>query len=189
MMSKVLRVPDEKFRDKVYKTMNENLTTMRRESGRVPEIADLAAALTQRLEPLLGPFTARELDPELAAHADRLVLDMLQPDWLYAADRRRTEREVKIAEGVFVISKMIKTPGGLLRVTAVNRQDRLSDVQLSGDFFFYPAQRLSDLERALEGVPVESEAILSTVQAFYNQYQVESPGMRPENFAEVLAAT
>jgi hypothetical protein len=27
MMSRVLRVPDEKFRDKVHKTMYENLTT------------------------------------------------------------------------------------------------------------------------------------------------------------------
>ncbi len=189
MMSKVLRVPDEKFRDKVYKTMSESLTTMRRESGHVPETSDLAVALAQHLEPLLGPLTARELDPELVTQADQLVSDMLQPDWLYAADRRPTEREVKIAEGVFVVSKMIKTPGGLLRVTTVKRQGCLTDVQLTGDFFFYPAERLSDLERTLEGVPVEAEAILSAVQAFYDEYQVESPGLRPESFAEVLATT
>jgi lipoate-protein ligase A len=34
MMSKVLRVPDEKFRDKVFKTLSENLTTIPRETGR-----------------------------------------------------------------------------------------------------------------------------------------------------------
>ncbi len=34
MMSKCLRVPDEKFRDKVYKTMFENLTTFKRETGK-----------------------------------------------------------------------------------------------------------------------------------------------------------
>jgi len=33
----VLRVPDEKFRDKVFKSMRENLTTLKREIGRVPE--------------------------------------------------------------------------------------------------------------------------------------------------------
>lgn len=196
MMSKVLRVPDEKFRDKVYKTLSESLTTMRREtrretrreSGQVPAAADLAAALMQRLEPLLGPFTARELDPELVTRADQLVADMLQPEWLYAVDQRRGEREVKIAEDVFVISRMIKTPGGLLRATAVKRQNCLSDVQLAGDFFFYPAERLGDLERALAGVPVEAAAILAAVQAFYDQYQVESPGLGPESFAEALAA-
>ena len=33
-MVRVLRVPDEKFRDKVHKSMRENLTTLRRETGR-----------------------------------------------------------------------------------------------------------------------------------------------------------
>ena len=28
-MSKILKVPDEKFRDKVFKSMKENLTTMK----------------------------------------------------------------------------------------------------------------------------------------------------------------
>jgi lipoate-protein ligase A len=76
-----------------------------------------------------------------------------------------------------------------LRVTAAKRQGRLSEVQLSGDFFFYPAGRLSDLERALEGVPVEAEAILTAVQVFYDQHQVESPGLTPASFAEVLVTT
>ncbi len=36
MMSKCLRVPDEKFRDKVFKTLQENLSTFLRETGRFP---------------------------------------------------------------------------------------------------------------------------------------------------------
>ncbi len=35
-MSKCLRVPDEKFRDKVFKTLQENLSTIKRETGKVP---------------------------------------------------------------------------------------------------------------------------------------------------------
>ena len=142
MMSKVLRVPDEKFRDKVYTTMTENLTTMQREIGRMPDTAELTATFVQQLEPLIGPMVARELDAELAAEADRLVTEMLRPDWLFVSDRRRVEREVKIAGNASVIEKVIKTPGGLLRVTAVNQNDRLYDVHLSGDFFFYPSDRV-----------------------------------------------
>jgi hypothetical protein len=44
IMSKCLRAPDEKFRDKVHKTMYENLTTFLRETGSIPANADLAAA-------------------------------------------------------------------------------------------------------------------------------------------------
>jgi lipoate-protein ligase A len=53
-MSKVLKVPDEKFRDKVFKTLSENLTTIPRETGRTPANAEIAARLQARCEPLLG---------------------------------------------------------------------------------------------------------------------------------------
>jgi len=36
IMSKILKVPDEKFRDKIFKTMEENVTTMKKELGTIP---------------------------------------------------------------------------------------------------------------------------------------------------------
>jgi lipoate-protein ligase A len=191
MMSKVLRMPDEKFRDKVYKTLHENLSTFRRETGSVPSTADLGAALVRCYATLLGPLAWNTtVDDELEAKAAELLAQMNSTEWLFANDRRRPDtRQVKIREGVYVIQNMVKTPGGLIRATAVNRDGRLSDVHLSGDFFFYPAPRLADLERALEGVEVQSESIEATVQAFYRRYAVESPGVKLEHFVQVLAAT
>ncbi len=44
MMARVLRVPDEKFRDKLFHSLRENLTTLPRESGNpAPAIADLSS--------------------------------------------------------------------------------------------------------------------------------------------------
>ena len=65
-------------------------------------------------------------------------------------------KQVKIAEGVFVIQKMLKTQGGLIRVTAINRNGKLNDVHISGDFFFFPSESLIDLEQALEDAPAEA---------------------------------
>ncbi len=77
---------------------------------------------------------------------------MNTPEWLLVNDRRRpNSKQVKIAEGVYVVQKMLKTPGGLIRVTAVNQGGKLNDVHISGDFFFFPAASLMDLEQALEG--------------------------------------
>jgi len=186
-MSKVLRVPDEKFRDKVYKTMRDNLTTIQRETGRVPETAELAEGLRQRLEPLLGTLVQREVDAEWLSYSDRLMAERLHPDWLFEAARPRTEREVKIAEGVHVIERALKTPGGLLRVTAVVRDGRLDDVHLSGDFFFYPASRLIDLAHTLNGIPAQPDTVTAAVNTFYQRYAIESPGVQVESFAEALA--
>jgi lipoate-protein ligase A len=189
MMSKILRVPDEKFRDKVYKTLQDNLSTMLRETGSMPDTAALAADLARRYEALLGPLTPAEPDAALLAKVDELDAEMNTPDWLFENDRRRKRAdEVKIREGVYVLQKMLKTPGGLLRVTAVNEDGLLRDVYLSGDFFFYPANRLPDLEAALEGVPVEMEAITAVVQKFYQDHAVESPGVQPQDIGAVLTA-
>jgi lipoate-protein ligase A len=186
-MSKCLRVPDEKFRDKVHKTMYENLTTFLRETGAIPSNAGLAAELARRYEPLLGELIPRQLDQELTQKADELLAEMNTPEWLMANDRRRPDaKQVKIAEGVYVIQKMLKTPGGLIRVTAVNQNGKLSDVHISGDFFFFPAGNLVDLEKSLEGIEAENTTIEQTVIGFYQTYQVESPGVVPADFAAVL---
>ena len=187
MMSKCLRVPDEKFRDKVYKTMYENLTTFKRETGSIPGNAELATDLCVRYSKLLGEMTPKTLDKELTDKADELLAEMNTPEWLLANDRRRPDsKQVKISEGVFVIQKMLKTPGGLIRVTAVNQDGKLSDVHISGDFFFFPATSLLDLEKVLENTPADSESITKVVENLYKQHAIESPGVVPADFGQVL---
>jgi lipoate---protein ligase len=189
MMSKCLRVPDEKFRDKVHKTMYENLTTFLRETGSIPANADLAAELARQYAPLLGEMTPKTLDTELTQKADELLAEMNTSEWMLANDRRRPDaKQVKIAEGIFVVQKMLKTPGGLIRVTAVNQNGRLADVHISGDFFFFPMDQLMDLEGALDGLPAEADAIKAAVTHFYQQNSIESPGVVPADSAQVLIA-
>ena len=186
MMSKCLRVPDEKFRDKVHKTMAENLTTFLRETGVIPANADLAAELVGRYEPLLGDLQQKPLDGELTGKADALLAVMHTPEWLLANDRRRPdEKRVKIAEGVYIIQKIFKAPGGLMRLTAVNQDGRLRQVHISGDFFFFPATAVIGLEKALENVPAEPAAITRAVERFYRQTGIESPGLAPADFARI----
>ena len=189
MMSRVLRVPDEKFRDKVFKTMSENLTTFLRETGKIPTNDELAADVLPRFEALLGKMQPKVLDDELIQKAEELLKEMNTPQWLLANDRRRPDvSQVKIAEGIYVMQKMVKTTGGLVRVTAVNKEGILNDVHISGDFFFFPSESLERLEHTLEGVAAEAGAIHQVVEKFYIQNQVESPGVTPQDFAQVLAA-
>lgn len=188
-MSKCLRVPDEKFRDKVHKTMYENLTTMLRETGSSPANDDLAADLLPRYEAVLGKMRPAQPDEELLRKADELLLEMNNPEWLMANDRRGTDAtQVKIAEDVYVIQKMLKTPGGLIRVSAVNQKGILSDVHFSGDFFFFPATKLVDLEEKLEGVHFDEDSIRTAVSDFYQAHAIESPGVVPQDYSKVLIA-
>ena len=189
MMTKILRVPDEKFRDKIYKTLQENLSTMLRETGTTPDTKALADAMLRNFEPLLGPFNLlTEVDEELLAMAEKRQQEMISDEWLFENDHRRKlpGREVKIREGVFVIQNLLKTPGGLIRVTATNENGLLHDVHISGDFFIYPAERLPELEQALENTPANTEAIQKRIDEFYQSVDIETPGVQPADFAKVL---
>ncbi|MBC8331672.1 MAG: lipoate--protein ligase family protein [Anaerolineae bacterium] len=189
MMSKCLRVPDEKFRDKVFKTLSENLSTIQRETGSIPATANLAAALAAAYEPLLGKLQPKELDAELIAKADELFAEMYTDEWLLANDRRRPDaKQVKIREGVYVLQKVVKLPGGLVRANAVVEDGTLHEVHLSGDFFFYPSNALQDLEKALEGTSADPQSLTHFVKNFYTQRAIVTPGIAPQQLAEVFAA-
>ncbi len=137
---------------------------------------------------MLGDLISKMPDREFFDKADELMGEMNTQEWLFANDRRRPDsKQVKIAEGIYVIQKVLKTPGGLIRVTAVNDEGKLKDVHFSGDFFFFPADNLVDLEQALEGHPAETDAIAQTVATYYQKHHIESPGVVPADFSIILS--
>ncbi|MGQ9522434.1 MAG: lipoate--protein ligase [Anaerolineae bacterium] len=184
-MVRVLKVPDEKFRDKVYKTLQDNLSTIRRELGHAPPREELWDLLAEKFMEILGPLEVETtVDAEWRAEADRLAARMLSDEWLFRRGRSPIGREVTIRSGVQVWQKAYKAPGGLIRAIAEVREGVIADISLSGDFFFYPAERLADVERALVGVRVEE--VEQTIARFYAEHGVESPGITPADFATVL---
>ena len=189
-MARVLRVPDEKFRDKVFKTLQENLTTIPRETGKIaPSIAELSTQFMERCEPRLGPFLRREIDGELRAKAEALAAAYSARDWVTENDRREKDgREVKIAEAVYVVERVVKLPGGLVRASAVSEKGRLRDVHLSGDFFFFPAARLVDLEQALENAELDAVSLTRRMQWFFQNYNIRAPGILPEELAKAFCS-
>ena len=185
MMARVLKVPDEKFRDKVYKTIHENLSTIKREIEDVPPTDELWALMADKFAETLGPLEVHtEVDDEWRAKTDELAGQFLTDEWLFKRGRPREGRQVKIRAGVEVRHKVHKAPGGLIRAVVQVEEGTIQSVELSGDFFFYPAERLADLEAALAGVPVEGVA--QAVARFYEEHAIESPGVTPADVAQVL---
>jgi lipoate-protein ligase A len=92
MMSRVLKVPDEKFRDKVHETIKANLTTIRRELGdeksRQWSDTRLNDLMAQAFEKLTGPMKPSPKDDALQAKMDALKNVMLSDDWFFQKERR-----------------------------------------------------------------------------------------------------
>jgi lipoate-protein ligase A len=184
MMSRVLKVPDEKFRDKVYKSLRENLSTIRRELGEVPPRESLMASLARNFQKVLGPLPSAETDDELQEEVARLASSFLKDQWLHKIGRRMEGRTVKIAAGVEVKHLLHKAPGGLIRGDVEVADGVISSVVLSGDFFFYPADSLGELAQALVGK--KAGEVEQTITRFYEEQGIESPGVEPADLVKVV---
>jgi lipoate-protein ligase A len=189
-MARVLRVPDEKYRDKVFQSMQENLTTLKRETGRLPTWDEMAEPLIRRYESVLGPLEEAELPQTVRDQAEALKPTFLSEAWLYKKRRQVSGRDVKIASGVNVVQRLHKAPGGLIRATLEIAEGCLADVSLSGDFFCYPQDAIGELEAALEGTPLES--VGGVLNAFYARVggdtrgDVETPGVTVADWMQAI---
>ncbi len=189
LMSRVLRVPSEKFRDKVYSTMREYLTTINRELGDdTPERTDVERILVEAFaetlatevvedEPRRDELDAIEEQQERIASADWLHLEGLPP----------SGDIVKIAEGVNVVEGVHKAPGGLVRATVAVKDGVIDGIMLSGDFFLEPAAARLALQDSLVGVAYEDDAVLQMVKLKLSG--VDAPGLDAADVAAAVMAT
>jgi lipoate---protein ligase len=184
-MTKILKVPDEKFRDKVFKTMEENLTTMKRELGTVPPREEVVAVLKERFEKKVGRLTQSSLNSQILKKMNQLELWMTSEEFLYKKTPK-IPKAVKIREGVEVFYGLHKARGGLIRTASEISENKIEDIAISGDFTFYPKECLPGLEDSLKKVPLEGNGIIEKVDSYYHEKEIESPGVESKDFAETI---
>jgi lipoate---protein ligase len=193
-MARVLKVPSEKMRDKVFESLEQYMTTLAEQVRPLPDrstvrdlyLSRVSAALGRKIEG--GEPTRREL--ALAAELDE---QFASDEWLYQKGtlRRAPVRGtgVKIHEDVQVVEGAFKAPGGLVRATARLRGGCLDGLELAGDFALFPAGALRDLEIASTRTALSQEALTTCFVEAYRRFGIEAPGVAPEHLAmAVLAA-
>jgi len=184
-MSRILRVPDEKLRDKVYQTMEENLTTMKRELGTPPPREDVVKVLKGQFEKVTGKLQPASLNSEILQKMKEIESWMTSEEFLLKKTPR-IPNGVKIREGVEVLYGLHKAKGGLIRTAEEISERKIQDVTISGDFTFYPKEGLDGLEGSLEKVSLEEEKIIEKVEIYYQQKKVESPGVESKDIAKTI---
>lgn len=185
-MARVLKVPSEKFRDKVFQTLEEYMTTMRRELGAAPPRETVVAAYVEACSSALDrSIEPGELRPDELALAERLDERFASREWLEEGGGLRRPY-VRIHEGVRVAEGAHKSPGGLIRCVAVVRDGVLDDVAFSGDFTARPPTLPGDLATALAGCAVDEPALLARVIDHYERTRPEIPGVVPTDWVAAI---
>ncbi|MCC6188986.1 MAG: lipoate--protein ligase family protein [Anaerolineales bacterium] len=189
LMARVLKVPSEKMRDKIFQSLNEYMTTMTRQLGHTPDYAAVKREYVRHVVQVLGR-PAEYADPtpaELAATAE-IEARLASDEWLYQKGGLRQTGAVKIHADVYLLEATYKSPGGLIRATARLRDGRIDDLSLSGDFTLLPAFAVGALEQALRGVALEGGAVRARVAEFYRSLPVQSPGVGVEDWVSAVMA-
>ena len=189
-MARVLKVPSDKMRDKVLLSLEQYMTTMQEQLSDLPDRDTVKRVYLERCATALG----RELAPGELMIAERILMTeidarFLTDEWLYAKGSL-SNQGVKIHEDVRVVEGAFKAPGGLIRATVRLREDRIDDLDLSGDFTVFPATAVGGLQKAACGANVTPTALTERFTGAYHDLGIRSPGVTPEHWtAAVLAAT
>lgn len=190
MMSRVLKVPDEKFRDKLHRSLADNLSTIRRELGeekaRQWSEARLNDLMKEEFEKLVGPMVPETPDAALKEAMADVHRSLSNQEWLFQKGKQQAfGRDVKISAGAKVVHRLHKAPGGLIRADVEITGDRFGRVSLSGDFFCFPQNAVARLEDRLSGKPVADSGRL--LEEFYRDSSVETPGIDIADWIELLS--
>lgn len=135
-MARVLNSPDAEFRRTFRRSLEQNLTSIRRELGRQAEarlsdevLYDLLAA---HFAQTLGGLAPARPDAALRAEVERLARSMLAERWVHLRRKARRERRVKVRAGLVLHHLPHPTPAGEIRALFFSRQGRVGRVTLYG---------------------------------------------------------
>jgi lipoate-protein ligase A len=190
MMARVLRVPDEKFRDKMAKSMRDWVSSLKRELPRPPDGEEIKRVYAKAFQELLGVKLTKQ---EPTQEEWRIYETETKPrntshEWLYMEapySTRRPGRAVKIAHEVKIIEADHKA-GKLIRVRAETRGEEILDIRITGDFFSIPKEAIFHLEDSLRGKRLDEETLRFVIERFYVTEKPEMPGVGPEDMVQAM---
>ena len=188
-MARCLKVPSEKFRDKLRQGLNDYMTTMAKELDTPPERGVLIEKFLGHCADVLGvePVFDQPTDAELAA-IEKAEQALADPAWTYSQGKKLVEMGVKISSGTHLTEAMFKAPGGLIRVHLLAHEGLIADLMISGDFTCLPPTGVDDLAVALVATRLDADAIAKAAGDAIARLGIEMPGIEPGDIASAVMA-
>jgi len=194
LMPQILKVPSEKFRDKVYQNVKDYVTTIKKEFDIIGQALPSREKIIETfLDEVSSYFNVKlffknslyDYEKEKLLEIRKLLLD---ENWLKRKGKFSSQK-VKITTDVNIFEGNYKSTGGLIRITATLLGKKLKEIDISGDFTLTPPEGLSQIESCLAGLEVDYINMQTKINEIYNKYKIQSPGVSPEDFVEALKIT
>ncbi|MEM4246240.1 MAG: lipoate protein ligase C-terminal domain-containing protein, partial [Candidatus Bathyarchaeia archaeon] len=179
------------FRDKLYASLRERMTTIKRETKSLPDEDHVRGLLKKHYEESLKirlmPGELSEAEIELI---EKVEDTYKRPEWLNMVRERHKDliqkRSVKVSGRSRIGEAAFKARGGLIRVLLEILDSKIRDDMITGDFSFIPASYLQKLEKMLIGSRLIPSAITDRIHSFYMRHGIQSPQVAPEDFTDAI---
>ena len=187
-MARILRVPDEKFRDKVLKSLQAGISSFQDELGYIPEREEIINTFKANLEEILGiSLVTSTLSSKIEKKMDELKALYLTDEWRYQMDHRGKElyEAVKIHSSLNIAQGLHKSEGGLIRVICEFQRSKIIDLTISGDFWITGTE-LTELEDHLKGFDIRKGDLTTKIDEFLANPDVETSGTTASDFNQAI---
>ncbi len=191
-MVKILKVPNEKFRDKIASSLRERLGTIREFLGDLPDRQKVKKILIEKFEESLDISLRieKKLLPKEKEIDDDLQKKYLSEEWLNLIEHRRSElmekRKVKISAATQIYEAVYKATGGLIRLFFEVEKEFIKDMMISGDFSTQPNNAPELIENALMGTLLHPKHIYAAVAQVFQTEKIDIPGVSPDDFVKAI---
>ena len=129
-MASILNVPNKRFRERIYRSMQNNLTTIRAQLGYIPQVQEIRETLVLEYEKLVGPLEHAELGKEVKALMEELDRKFSTEEWLFQRVPRKEGREVKIREGVMILNRNFSSNDWEVEMNLELKDGKIKDLEV-----------------------------------------------------------
>jgi lipoate-protein ligase A len=188
LMAKVLKVPDEKMRDKIHQTLQSYITSIKGELGRVLPVHEIAAALADAFETCYGikliPSVITDREWEQIHQWDERLQD---ETWFHRVKlAEKPYRAIKITANVRILTATHKAPGGLMRLTVRVIDGKIDDLLLSGDFAYSPQDALWQIAEKFKGSAIDLTELKANLLAVIAEQEIDFAGVEQSDFEQLV---
>lgn len=80
----------------------------------------------------------------------------------------------------------VKDPGGKLVKVKLSYTGVIEAIEITGDFFLYPEEKLLIIEKSLKGIPLKKEQITNHLYEIIRQEKIQLIGMTVESITQAI---
>ena len=180
-MLRALRIPTEKLQNKEIESVKERVTCLKWELGRTPSPSQIKRALIKGFEESFGiEFDPMPLTPEEEGLLKTKQLYFSSEDYIFKVRESLPRRKT--------LSSILKTPGGLIRVSiAIDTKTKvINQILMTGDFFVSPKRAIFDLESLLKNSKATPSNVRETIRSFFADKKPEISGINESHFIHAI---